>query len=190
MAHIPQRPSKSNLSILLQNSSKHATTLKPRSGIYHKTPSTLDHTRLLSRAKLHLQAIPHRIPTKSIPRHAQAVIDSERRITISLFVSTDNYAARRRPSYVALPKLPGIDENDVYPPLPPLPVVAHPMVRTKARRPRPRFRDTENNTPCVLWNMNCTCNISNFRPQDFIYIAIIAIRNQDSDRRWRIIRDP
>ncbi|KAI0788341.1 hypothetical protein C8Q74DRAFT_1257429 [Fomes fomentarius] len=147
VVYIPQPPSKSNLSILFHTSSQHATTLRTRVGLYHKTASTLDHTTFLSRVKLHLQAVPHRIPTKSISRHAQAIIDSERRITFSLFVSTDNHAARRRPSQVALSKLPGIDENDVYPPLPPVPVVAHPMVRTKARRPRPRFRDIENNTP-------------------------------------------
>ncbi|RDX41956.1 hypothetical protein OH76DRAFT_1411642 [Lentinus brumalis] len=61
----------------------------------------------------------------------------EKRITILLFDSAHNLPERRRPALFGRSILPRIDENDVYPrPLPP--PTLHPMVRTKARRPRSR----------------------------------------------------
>lgn len=80
-----------------------------------------------------------------------ALHNSERRI--SLISSREKYF-RTRPRPAARGKhilsgVPVLLENEVYPP-PPVPPVLHPMVRTKASRPRPRLRRSvsdENTVP-------------------------------------------
>lgn len=84
-------------------------------------------------------------------RIARAVDNAEKRITILLFDSAHNLTERHRPALFGRPALSRIDENDVYPrPLPP--PILHPMVRTKARRPRSRTTQVqdENQPPYVL----------------------------------------